>query len=559
MKKLYLLLALLALLFVMPSCETEDETEVTVITGTISTPITWKAGETWVVEGSVYLEADLIIEPGTTVEFKKDAVVYVGYSAPASITALGTADKPIVFRGYEGQTWKGIELYAHNSATKSAFTYCTFKQLGGDYALLIYGTKAKLDHCSFTECAKSAIHVLGGGDFNGFTNNTLQDCGAFLMEIDADVAGSLGTTNTFTATGNKGVRISGSRNVTRAATWSSIGAPYVIANEQYIQVDADLTIAAGTTVLFEPHSMLEVGYSEYASLKAVGTAQAPITFTSASANPQPGDWYGIQFYSKNSSTTSELTFCTIEYAGTQSYPALFIGDTQVKLNDCTVAKGQYYGVEVDGNAKFTQCMRNTIKEFGNHPMRVDVNAVYTIDASNTILSDGNFGVYIPNYDLTGTVTWNKHEVPYFVEFIRFNNNAVLTIAPGTTVKFMAEGYFEVGYDAYGKLIAEGTANDPITFTSAASSPSAGDWGGLQFYSQTSAGTKLNNCLVAYAGYPGYDTGAIYINECGSAISLANTQIAHSNACDVYVYYSATPAMVNVTNHNGEQANVCVVN
>ncbi|HPV55675.1 MAG TPA: hypothetical protein PKW61_00995, partial [Tenuifilaceae bacterium] len=106
MKKLYLLLALLALLFVMPSCETEDETEVTVITGTISIPITWKAGETWVVEGSVYLEADLIIEPGTTVEFKKDAVVYVGYSAPASITALGTADKPIVFRGYEGQTWK---------------------------------------------------------------------------------------------------------------------------------------------------------------------------------------------------------------------------------------------------------------------------------------------------------------------------------------------------------------------------------------------------------------------------------------------------------------------
>jgi len=65
--------------------------------------------------------------------------------------------------------------------------------------------------------------------------------------------------------------------------------------------------------------------------------------------------------------------------------------------------------------------------------------------------------------------------------------------------------------------------------------------------------------VAYAGYPGYDTGAIYINECGSAISLANTQIAHSNACDVYVYYTATPAMVNVTNHNGEQANVCVVN
>lgn len=58
------------------------------------------------------------------------------------------------------------------------------------------------------------------------------------------------------------------------------------------------------------------------------------------------------------------------------------------------------------------------------------------------------------------------------------NGATLTIPAGTVIKATS------GFSSYliveqgGKLIANGTASNPITFTSAESSPAAGDWGGL---------------------------------------------------------------------------------
>ena len=55
----------------------------------------------------------------------------------------------------------------------------------------------------------------------------------------------------------------------------------------------------------------------------------------------------------------------------------------------------------------------------------------------------------------------------------------LTIEPGTTVKALAEGtqvYIAILQGA--QIIANGTASKPITFTSNAATPKAGDWGGI---------------------------------------------------------------------------------
>ena len=55
----------------------------------------------------------------------------------------------------------------------------------------------------------------------------------------------------------------------------------------------------------------------------------------------------------------------------------------------------------------------------------------------------------------------------------------LTIEPGTTVKALAGGtqvYIAILQGA--QIIANGTASKPITFTSNAATPKAGDWGGI---------------------------------------------------------------------------------
>lgn len=59
------------------------------------------------------------------------------------------------------------------------------------------------------------------------------------------------------------------------------------------------------------------------------------------------------------------------------------------------------------------------------------------------------------------------------------SGTTLTIPAGMTVKAAATGadvYVAIGQGA--KIIANGTSNDPIVFTSASNTPNAGDWGGL---------------------------------------------------------------------------------
>lgn len=59
------------------------------------------------------------------------------------------------------------------------------------------------------------------------------------------------------------------------------------------------------------------------------------------------------------------------------------------------------------------------------------------------------------------------------------SGTTITIPAGTTVRAQAAGtsvYLAISQGA--QIIAQGTAQNPIVFTSAASSPSSGDWGGL---------------------------------------------------------------------------------
>ena len=76
------------------------------------------------------------------------------------------------------------------------------------------------------------------------------------------------------------------------------------------------------------------------------------------------------------------------------------------------------------------------------------------------------------YTLAGTITedtvWRKAYSPYYVPpyMLEVRDGATLTIEPGVVVKFAKEGApYGGGMDVRGVLKAEGTALDPIIFTS----------------------------------------------------------------------------------------------
>ena len=65
-----------------------------------------------------------------------------------------------------------------------------------------------------------------------------------------------------------------------------------------------------------------------------------------------------------------------------------------------------------------------------------------------------------------------------------NETSVLTIDPGVTLMFRPNGIMEVehftgDFPALGAVVARGTPEQPIVFTSAAETPAAGDWYGLR--------------------------------------------------------------------------------
>ena len=146
--------------------------------------------------------------------------------------------------------------------------------------------------------------------------------------------------------------------------------------------------------------------------------------------------------------------------------------------------------------------------------------VYTVkrpDNTTTTwtVSVGTAGVTI-DQDITTSTTWTSDKTYFITGDITIGNNSVLTIQPGTVIKFNAGSSLTVGYASNATLIANGTASQPIIFTSAALVPAAGAWEGLFFDGHTLNNTSLSYCNILYAG-SNTNYGALNIDGCDLAI------------------------------------------
>jgi hypothetical protein len=116
-----------------------------------------------------------------------------------------------------------------------------------------------------------------------------------------------------------------SGNVTAHTTWGIAGSPYVLQANIVVDAGMVLTIDPGVTVQFETDRSLATAIG--ASVYAVGTQADPITFTSASPTPAPGDWYAITI---NNSPSSEFSYCILEYGETN----LMISHSSTPVSNC---------------------------------------------------------------------------------------------------------------------------------------------------------------------------------------------------------------------------------
>jgi hypothetical protein len=106
--------------------------------------------------------------------------------------------------------------------------------------------------------------------------------------------------------------------------------------------------------------------------------------------------------------------------------------------------------------------------------------------------------------VTAHRTLSKACSPYdIIDKIQVNGNATLTIEAGVTVMFESGAEIDVGNQDDAGLLALGTTANPITFTSAGASPTAGDWTGIYFGSNVMGGTKIAYAKLDYCGSDSY--------------------------------------------------------
>ncbi|UCE73689.1 MAG: right-handed parallel beta-helix repeat-containing protein, partial [Methanomassiliicoccales archaeon] len=133
-------------------------------------------------------------------------------------------------------------------------------------------------------------------------------------------------------------------------------------------------------------------------------------------------------------------------------------------------------------------------------------------------------------------TWTLGNSPYIITGnVLVEHGATLTIEPGVKVKF--DGFYYMQIE--GKLVAEGTENNMITFTSNKDSPAPKDWRSIKFMKNADYGSSFKYCKIEYAY-----TGIVLDDIIFYAAPNITNSIIQDNSWGGIEYYTSGDSTIN---------------
>ena len=526
--------------------------------GTISTSTTWTlAGSPWVLESGVFVRGAgkpvLTIEAGVEVKAAVGQALSIGDGEAGELRAIGTAEKPIVFTTagpVAAGTWEGVYLGPGSGASRLERAVVEGAGRNWKAGIRILGSAPVLKDVTVRtsfhrgisvesggapEITGSAVIGTTGGDGTGIhvsgnARVTMSDTairgnanGAIAVEAGAELNGLTGMV--LADNGQDGVRHLGGE-LARSETWRGFGYPYFLLNQSVWLRGAGkpvLTIEPGAEVRAGVGPALYIGDGAAGELRAIGTAEKPIVFTTAGP-VAAGTWEGV--YLGPGSGASRLERAVVEGAGRNWKAGIRILGSAPVLKDVTVRTsfhrgisvesgaapeitgsavigttgGDGTGIHVSGNARVT--MSDTaIRGNANGAIAVEAGAELNGLTGMVLADNGQDGVRHLGGELARSETWRGFGYPYFLlnqsVWLRGAGKPVLTIEPGAEVRAGVGPALYIGDGAAGELRAIGTAEKPIVFTTAGP-VAAGTWEGV-YLGPGSGASRLERAVVEGAG------------------------------------------------------------
>jgi RHS repeat-associated protein len=374
-------------------------------------------------------------------------------------------------------------------------------------------------------------------------------------------------------------------------TWSVDDSPYDIISLVTITSGKTLTIEPGVLVEAEKSSYY---FSIYGNLVANGTTVNPIIFTSKTDPLYGGTgsdfWPGIEIESTGEMDAEHVK---IRYAGgptnwggsynhgysINDYGKLDISDSEITnsngygisicsagidttINGCSISNNIMNGINIyTGSSTNIDIENNSITNNSFGDLNIGSYQGGTLTVEGNTISNSNPQVNPISINLTsfsptnlvGLRGYDKVGISYSTinhdltlpqnhyildgSIITIPAGVTLTIEPGTIFRINNSSNAKT-FDVSGELIAQGTSEHPIIFTSITDSTygGAGDtgyWSGIQI--ESTGVMDAEHITVKYSGGPysswsGYSCGNA-INDFGN-LSITDSEISSSYGCGI---------------------------
>lgn len=320
--------------------------------GTISADETWTAaGNPHKVPSSLEILAKVTLEPCVLVQVEKGTRILVGStSAAGSLVGHGTAQisggtrdvRPINIDAVDkAAPWGQLVIEPKGTLDLSiaAIQSSGAFDSGDRGALVVHGVaggtvdgditrSAKVDRVLVEKSAAYGVNLEAWGTFAAGSDKLwIRGSGSVdfpsAIRMEPGIAGTLPATITATGNVKDEILLQTSKTFMHDDTLVARGIPYRQKGALFVAPSKDgagvkLTIEAGVTLGFESNagSGLIIGSSDVrqGTLEAIGTAAAPIVFTSALPTKAPGDWSNINFrYAPKAG--NRISYGRVEFAG----------------------------------------------------------------------------------------------------------------------------------------------------------------------------------------------------------------------------------------------------